>query len=174
MHKRLFNIILFFLFCNYIHAQVKTLQAVKTLNPPKIDGNLNEDVWKNAPVAKNFIEATPKFGDTSIFKTEVKVLYDDEAIYIGAHLYDDPKLIRKQLTERDNENEKDVDLFGVVFDTYNDKQNGFAFTLTSANVQSDYKVSSNQVLSSDNNNSNNNTGGGTTFDPSWDAVWDSK
>jgi len=64
-------------------------------------------------------------------------VYDDNAIYIGAYLYDDPSLIRKQITARDAETQKDVDFFSVFLDTYNDDQNGFQFVVTSANVQSD-------------------------------------
>jgi hypothetical protein len=154
-----------------IAQQQKSLPAIKVNKAPKIDGVLNDDAWKNAPEANNFIVGQPKFGDTATKKTIVKIVYDNDAVYIGAHLFDDPKLIRKQLTARDNEDNQDADLFGVVFDTYNDKQNGFLFIVTSANVQTDAKISSNKTIDNSGNNNNNNNSG---VDPSWDAVWDSK
>ena len=91
------------------------------------------------------------------------MLYDDDAIYIGAYLYDDPALIRKQLTARDGEQQTDVDYFSVFFDTYNDQQNGFQFLVTSANVQTDAKL---EGASSGR--------WGNYGDKTWDAVWQSK
>ncbi|MFT3843503.1 MAG: DUF5916 domain-containing protein [Lacibacter sp.] len=141
----------------------RSLQANKVLAAPKIDGILNEPVWQNAPVAENFIINSPNYGESSAYKTKVYVLYDNSSVYIGAYLYDDPKMIRKQLTARDGEMMQDVDYFSVFFDTYNDDQNGFQFTVTSRNVQSDGRLS--PVFSSS---------FGPPSDYSWDAVWESK
>jgi hypothetical protein len=65
----------------------------------------------------DFIQSFPNVGEPASQKTEVKILYDDNAIYIGAYLYDDPSQIRKQFTARDDEDRKDVDYFSVFFDT---------------------------------------------------------
>lgn len=135
----------------------KKISAVKVNHAPKIDGILNDEAWANVPVADNFISYQPKFGDTSSYKTEVKLVYTNEAIFIAAYLFDDPQNVRKQLTARDAEKMQDVDFFSVVIDTYNDKQNAFQFGVTSINVQSDARVSTTQA--------------GTNFDISWDAVW---
>lgn len=172
LRKIFFTIIISIYTITLSIAQVKTLHAFKTAKPPKIDGLVNDEVWKQAPVATGFIVNQPQFGNTASQKTEVRVLYDDDAIYIAAHLFDDPKLIRRQLTARDNEQRQDVDLFAVAFDTYNDKQNAFQFLVTSANVQSDARISATQI-----NNGNNGLGGGggnAGIDPNWDAVWDSR
>src|SRR5262249_27319888 len=91
-----------------------------------------------------------------------KVVYTDEAIYIGAYMHDDPKLIKRQLTERDKEQRQDADNFGVAFDTYKDKQNAFQFMVTAPNVQSDIRISS------------GGAGENGGFDYNWDAVWDSQ
>ena len=96
---------------NFLHAQNKSLRVVKISQPPKIDGKLDDAAWQNVPVADNFIINFPDFGKPSSQRTEVKVIYDDDAIYIGAYLHDDPKLIRKQLTERDKEERQDADNF---------------------------------------------------------------
>ena len=143
-------------------SQPKDLVAVKATTPPVINGELNDPVWQTAPLANEFIQNFPAYGLAASVKSEVRILYDDEAVYIGAYLFDDPASIRKQITSRDNEQRQDVDYFSVFFDTYNDLQNGFQFLVTTANVQSDARIGGN---------------GGTDFgdfgDKTWDAVWQS-
>src|SRR5215212_3101563 len=84
-------------------CQPKALTAVKTLQSPHIDGNLSDPIWQEVDGASDFTQYSPSYGAPVSSKTIVKVLYDDEALYIGAYLYDDPSLIRKQLTARDGE-----------------------------------------------------------------------
>ncbi|HYM93725.1 MAG TPA: DUF5916 domain-containing protein [Chitinophagaceae bacterium] len=151
------------LLCGPLFSQIKILQAVKINQAPKIDGNLDDSAWKNAPIATDFVESFPTFGLPATQKTEVKIVYDNSAIYVGAYLYDDPSLIRKQITARDDEQQNDVDYFSVFFDTYNDHQNGFQFLVTSANVQSDARLGPNLSGSF-----------GDYGDKTWDAVWESK
>ncbi len=139
------------------------MEAVKADQAPKIDGELDDPAWKNASTASDFIQNFPNYGSPSSVKTTVKILYDNSAIYVGAYLYDDPALIRKQITARDEEQQTDVDYFSVFFDTYNDKQNGFQFLVTSMNVQTDARLGPN--LGGDFSNYGDKT---------WDAVWDSK
>ncbi|MEI9942880.1 MAG: DUF5916 domain-containing protein [Chitinophagaceae bacterium] len=147
-----------------LFSQVKTLQAVKTPKPPVIDGNLDDAVWnETTAIATDFIQNFPTYGLRSSQRTVVKIAYDNSAIYIGAYLYDDPALIRKQITARDDEQQKDLDYFSVFFDTYHDHQNGFQFLVTSSNVQSDARLAPNQTLDP-----------GVYGDKNWDAVWDSK
>ena len=152
------------LLCLYFSfGQVKSTQAVKVSTPPRIDGSLDEVMWQQVPAASNFITNTPVFGDPAFSRTDVKVLYDNTAIYIGAIMYDDPANIRKQFTPRDQSQQANVDYFAVFLDTYKDRQNAFQFLVTSRNVQSDARVSPNA-----------DTDFGVYGDLSWDAVWDSK
>lgn len=147
-----------------LFSQEKTMQAIKiTHAPPHIDGSLDDTAWKELPVATDFIQNFPSFGLAASQKTEVKIAYDNFAIYIGAYLYDDPALIRKQITARDEEQLKDLDYFAVFLDTYNDDQNGFQFLVTSSNVQTDARISPDLDLDV-----------GEYGDKTWDAVWDSK
>ena len=139
-------------------AQVRSMPAVKINQSIKIDGNLDDEAWKNVEPTGNFITASPVFGKISSRNTLVKIAYDNTAIYIGAYMYDNPVNIRKQLTARDVLDRQDVDIFVVGFDTYHDKQNAFVFRVSPVNVQSDLKESQ----------------GGTVYDHSWDAVWESK
>jgi hypothetical protein len=146
-----------------IFSQGKILQAIKITEPPRIDGTLDDAAWTNIIPAVNFIQSFPNVGQPASQKTEVKIVYDNSAIYIGAYLYDDPALIRKQITARDEEQLKDLDYFSVFFDTYNDHQNGFQFLTTTSNVQTDARLAPNLSL-----------GFGEYGDKTWDAVWDSK
>lgn len=141
----------------------KTLTAFKTIRAPVIDGNLDDAAWQLCDSVTNFVQNTPNYGQPSTVKSTVKILYDNNAVYIGAHLYDDPELIRKQLTARDAEQRQDADYFSVFFDTYNDKQNGFQFLVTPANVQTDSKLIADATVSY-----------GDFGDRSWDAVWQSQ
>jgi hypothetical protein len=146
-----------------LYSQVKTLEAVKIAQAPKIDGRLDDAAWTSAIPASNFIQNFPSWGSAGSQKTEVRIVYDNSAVYVGAYLYDDPALIRKQITARDAEQQTDVDYFSIFFDTYNDHQNGFQFLVTSANVQTDARLGP-------------NLGGdfGAYGDKTWDAVWESK
>ena len=101
----------FLLLCFQSFSQVKTTVAVKVTQAPKIDGVLDDGVWANAPVLGDFIQNSPTFGLPCSQKTEVRIVYDNTAIYVGAYLYDDPALIRKQFTARDGEQQTDVDYF---------------------------------------------------------------
>ncbi len=141
------------------HAQVKTIAAVKLSLPVKIDGELNDEAWKQVPAINDFIVSFPHFGQPSTHKTEVKVAYDNDAVYVAAYLYDKPENIRRQFTSRDNIDRQDVDIFVAGFDTYKDRQNAFLFRVTAAGVQADSKgAQSNDPV----------------YDATWDAVWESK
>jgi len=154
---------LLLLVCELVISQTKSLQAVKISHPPIIDGLLNDAAWQNVAPATDFIQRFPNYGSPASQKTEVRIIYDNSAIYVGAYLYDDPTLIRKQITARDEEQQKDLDYFSVFFDTYNDHQNGFQFLVTTSNVQTDARLIPNLVLAD-----------GDYGDKTWDAVWESQ
>ena len=147
----------------FVQGQQKTLLAVKTQSTPKIDGKLNDAAWQQAPLATDFMQYGPVFGAPVSARSEIRILYDDEALYVGAYLFDNPSLIRKQITARDGEQQQDVDYFSVFVDTYHDQQNGFQFLVTTANVQTDAKLTGTASPAF-----------GQYGDKSWDAVWESK
>ncbi|HYK76876.1 MAG TPA: DUF5916 domain-containing protein [Daejeonella sp.] len=154
-----FNIFCF-LFCEaqIVSQPVKTTTAVRVDKAPKIDGVLDDEVWKNVPVAGVFTELRPVSGrvEKSNQKTEVKIIYDNTAIYVAARMYDsNPDSIARELAPRDQVG--NADFFGIVFDTYRDKLNGNGFFVTAAGSQFDAKYS----------NSGNE-------DPQWNAVWQSE
>ncbi len=156
---------------NYAQEQSNTLPqkrttALRIATNIKLDGKLDEAIWQEAVVATNFIENDPAPGETPSQASEVRVLYDNQAIYIGATLYDaHPDSILQELSERDNMG--NTDWFGVIIDAYQDGQNGLGFFVTPAGVQLDTKYS---ALGGGNN------GPGIIFsgDRNWDAVWGSE
>ena len=141
MHYRLLIYILLFspLFA-YSQQKQKVYEATRTQDHIQIDGKLTEEAWKMGNLATDFIALEPVPGEKAHEKTDVTILYSDEAIYIGAHLHDVAKdSILKELTERDQIG--NTDWFGFVVDTYRDEINGFEFIVTAAGVQFDAKLS---------------------------------
>ena len=128
-----------------------TIQSIDV--PPKIDGILDDEVWKDQPIANNFIQTQPKPRKSVSSPCEVKMVYDNEAIYIAARMFEDPDSINNFLTERDNFG--NADWFIVVFNNYLDGINGDGFAVTPAGVQIDIKYSLDDESST------------------WDAVWES-
>ncbi|MCZ2396631.1 MAG: carbohydrate binding family 9 domain-containing protein [Chitinophagales bacterium] len=163
MNNKSFFVLALMLMGQVVCAQPRVLKAANADHAPKIDGKLDDKVWKEVPVATDFIVSYPTFGGKAAQKTEVKILFGADAVYVGAMLYDDPKLVRRQITARDDEQQNDADYFSIFFDTYNDKQNGFQFLVTSSNVQSDARLGANLSF-----------GFGGYGDKTWDAVWESK
>jgi len=140
----------------------KSINAVKIQDPPVIDGKLDDSIWSSADVAENFIQYSPFSGSPSKYITEVRVLYDNSAIYIGAMMYDPhPDSIYTELGERDADYNLNADQFTVDICPYNDGVNGATFKVSVSGVQSDRPPSS---------GSNSMRRSGDT----WDAVWDSK
>ena len=156
-------LILAFLWTKQCICQLKTVTTIRSGVPIHIDGNLDETAWSGADIATDFITNSPVFGKIPENRTDVKLVYDNSAIYVGAYIHDDPSKIRKQFTARDQERQADVDYFSIFLDTYNDHQNAFQFLVTSRNVQSDARISPNAPRQF-----------GVYGDLSWDAVWESK
>ncbi len=157
MQRHLLAIILLLGTLNsFAQAPIKKLQAVKTDKSIKIDGDITDEAWKDAPIATGFIEFRPTPGKVEKHeqRTEVKLLYDNTAIYIAARMYEHPDSIEAQIVTRDQVG--NADFIGVIFDTYRDRINGFGFYVTAAGSQYDARYSQ--------------TG---NEDDLWNAVWDS-
>jgi len=135
-----------------VEAQNNEAVATRTTGRLKINGRLSELEWKDAVPALNFIQRAPDPGKPSKFSTDVRILYDDEAIYIGARMYDpEPNKIMAQNSERDGD--YNADRFEILFDPFESGINGFSISLTAANVQIDSRVY------------------GSSNDKDWDGVW---
>ncbi|MEL6863426.1 MAG: DUF5916 domain-containing protein [Bacteroidota bacterium] len=128
-----------------------------------VDAVLDESAWAEVSPSGNFTQVEPVPGASSSQNAEVRVLYDDKAIYVAAQLYDThPDSIFQQLSQRDQVGI--TDWFAFIIDAYQDGLNGLGFIVTSGGVQIDLKYSS------------LDDGGGVSVlrgDRNWDAVWES-
>lgn len=143
-------------FLGFSQTPKKTLHTKFCSEKITLDGKLTEEIWSNTEIATDFVMIAPDNGKTEDKdrRTEVKVTYDNDAIYIAAILYDNQsKKISKELTTRDNF--VSADHFGVFINGYNDGQQEFRFTVSAAGVQQDVLYTSNGE------------------DSSWNAIWDS-
>jgi hypothetical protein len=114
--------------------------AVLVNAAPTIDGALDEGMWQDATPLTGFVQAEPFEGQPGSERTEVRILYDDEAIYVGVVCYDrDPSLIVTTDTRRDA-GLGEMDSFQMIFDTFHDRQNGFVFGTNAVGVQYDAQV----------------------------------
>ncbi len=136
-------------------ATVRSMRAARTATPIKLDGNLDDPAWATVKPESDFTQSYPKAGEPGTERTEVRVLYDDAALYVGVRAFDSrTDSIAAQLARRDATGIYS-DWIHVVIDSYHDRRNGFRFTTNPKGVQKD-------VLHSDDRNE----------DINWDAVWE--
>lgn len=131
----------------------KSIDLIRSSDRIIIDGLLAEGCWADASIATDFIQNSPVAGAHSSRKTEVRLTFDDQAVYIGATLYDERDSMTLTLSQRDDVG--NADWFGVIFDPYNAGTIGFSFIVTSAGVQVDELHKVDEV------------------DANWNAVWQS-
>lgn len=137
------------------HKTFKTILAEEITQSIKIDGILDEEIWHNIAPSTGFIQREPVPGRKASYETEVRLLYDNNAVYVGVRLHDpEPEKILKELSLRDRI--ANADNFFVFFDTYQSGQNGFLFSVTASGVQKESVVTNHQE------------------DTTWDAVWESE
>jgi hypothetical protein len=105
----------------------KRMTAAKTPAPPRIDGLLDEDEWRLAEVVSDFLQREPGSGQPASERTEVRILFDDENLYLGFILYDSrPDQIAASDLQRDSRMRAD-DSIEFILDTFHDRRNGFIF-----------------------------------------------
>jgi len=131
-----------------------TATATRRNGPISIDGKMDEQAWQAATPVTDFKQYDPLEGQPASEKTEVRILVDDDAVYVGFRAFDSqPKLIQSQLARRDQNIEGD--LVEVAFDSYHDHLSGVIFRLSAGGARRDATVS-----------------GNGNQDNSWDAVWE--
>jgi hypothetical protein len=138
-----------------IQRKIK-IRAVRLQEQVTVDGILSESVWQNEFGISEFIQKDPIENAQPSQKTIVRIVYDDEAIYVGARMYDSrPDSIIGRLGRRDAQ--INSDLFGLGIDSYYDRRGGFYFALNAAGTMYD------GVMYNDD-----------WSDDSWDGVWEGK
>ena len=134
----------------------RRLKAAQAQGPITLDGRLDEASWAGAPLATNFIQNDPREGEPATHDTEVRLLYDDRAIYIGVFARDpEPaKIIVNEL--RKDFNTGSADGFQLVIDTFRDERNGYQFAINPAGAKWDSQMSNE----------------GRDQNANWDGIWD--
>jgi len=136
-------------------AQLPTAVAAQRSGPVAIDGRLDEAAWRSAAVATGFVQKKPVERARAEHQTEVRILFDDDALYVGARMHDAaPGTIARQLVRRDEEG--NADWFAVGFDPRMDRRTAYVFFISAANVQRDVYFFNDDDT-----------------DAAWDAVWNS-
>ncbi len=139
----------------YDHAEAARARAAPLIGSISIDGRLDESAWAAAPPIAAFIQTLPLEGSAVSEETEVRIVYDENAIYVGAVL-DDRRPVTTRLARRDAGLE-DSDVFLLLLDSYHDHETAYRFWTNPSGVQGDAIVTGNSA------------GQG---DSSWDPVWD--
>jgi Domain of unknown function (DUF5916)/Carbohydrate family 9 binding domain-like len=129
------------------------IQAVRLTLPIHLDGRLDEPVWQQAPAATQFTQRNPTEGARVSERTEVRIAYDEQAIYVGARLFDSSGTVSSRMGRRDS-SLPGSDWFSVSFDSYHDHLTAFKFSVNPAGVRRDEQTAA---------NGNNSS--------SWDPVW---
>src|SRR5262245_33551759 len=107
------------------------VHAIRITVPVNVDGVLDEAAWQSAEPATDFKQRDPVEGGVPSMKTEVRVGYDDDAVYIAARMYDPkPDSILARLSRRDVSVQSDR--FGLYLDPYHDKRSGYYFLINAA------------------------------------------
>jgi Domain of unknown function (DUF5916) len=137
----------------------RSITATATATPPKIDGRLDDPVWAQAEAQHGFRRDVPSDGKPATDDVEIRVLYDHDALYVGARLFDaHPELVSRRLNRRDSFSNFN-DAFFVLIDSYHDHRTQFIFGVTPAGERRDAIA----------------TGDGTgEFDTGWDPVWEAR
>ncbi|MCY4601474.1 MAG: DUF5916 domain-containing protein [Acidobacteria bacterium] len=140
--------------------------------PPVVDGDvLGDPAWAAVPFATGFRQTNPDEGQPATERTEVRVLFTADTLYVGVVCYDrDPDAIIVTDSRRDS-SLSDSDSFQLIFDTFLDKQNGFVFGTSPAGQEYDGQVVNEGVGGSGMGRGGASRGGGGGFNLNWDGVW---
>lgn len=153
LSRHLFLILLILTGGRLMSQEKKTLAVVRASGSLEVDGRLDEQAWQHASTAKDFVQLRPFNGKPASQPTEVRILYDDSGLYIGALMLDEkPDSLRVELSRRDDL--EMADHFGLTIDPYNDGLNAFGFFVSTRGVQMDMKTDKDGFE-----------------DSNWDAVW---
>ena len=118
-------------------ASAFTARAVRIAESPEVDGVLDESFWQDIEPITEFVQREPLDGGSPTERTEVRIAYDDRALYFAFKLFDsEPDKIRRSILHREGRIDQD-DRIVIALDTYNDDRNGYLFELNALGTQGD-------------------------------------
>ena len=161
-------------------AAPRSIVALKTELAPVLDGRVDEEQWSTAQVASDFLQQWPVQGGPASERTEVRILYTEDALYIGVICYDsEPDRIVDTQSRRDGDL-SNSDSVLIILDTYHDGQNGFLFGTNPSGIQYDAQIL-NEGVSGGRNSSTGSLGRSPTstaqrgnmaaFNLNWNTTW---
>ena len=127
----------------------------------KVDGRLDEPIWNEIEPITKFTQTQPDEGQPVSQRTEARIFYDDNNIYLGFKFWDDPKKVHHRMAAHDTSTGSDSADF--LIDTFRDRRTGYWFSISAGGVQFDGVV-----------NDLNGNGGFESIDFSWDGIWQAK
>jgi hypothetical protein len=151
---------------------VPTAEAVRLAEGPLVDGEvLNDPMWKGAPPIEGFKQYQPHEGQPVSEKTEVRVGFTRDTLYVAVVCYDsDPAGIIAADSRRDSSLD-DTDSFRMILDTFLDMQNGFVFGTSPSGLEYDGQVT-NEGQGGGGLTGNQQSGSGSGFNLNWDGAWE--
>ena len=150
-----------------------SLTATRVAEGPAVDGEIAGDpAWQSAAPASGFWQEQPDEGQPSSERTEVRVVYTSDTLYVGVVCYDrDPSAIIVSDSRRDAPLD-DTDSFRIIFDTYRDRLNGFVFGTNPAGIEYDGQVTNEgQGGGGLGGGQRQQMGAGGGFNLNWDGAW---
>ncbi|MEO6444034.1 MAG: DUF5916 domain-containing protein [Gemmatimonadaceae bacterium] len=136
----------------------REVRAMPAGGPIRVDGVLDESVWKSPRPATDFVQSEPFTGQPATEKTEVWIAFDNDNLYVAAYMHDrDPQNLIVNDIKKDFK-EEDQDTFELLLDTFGDRRNGYVFSTNPEGARHDRQVALE----------------GREVNQSWDAVWDVK
>ncbi|MFQ5720658.1 MAG: DUF5916 domain-containing protein [Acidobacteriota bacterium] len=143
-------------------------RALRVATAPTIDGVVaGEAVWQDAEPLTGFTQTTPDEGQPASERTEVRVVFTDEALFFGVICFDtDPTGIVVADTRRDSSLDE-TDSFRIILDPHRDEQNGWVFGTSPSGLQYD-----GQVNRSGQGGGPGGRGSGGGFNLNWDGSWE--
>ena len=152
------------------HADRPVAREAPARGAITLDGRLDEPAWAGASPTTTFTQLDPDEGRPASEHTEVYLVYDEEALYVGARLHDSAP-VSSRLVRRDAQ-VNDSDWFIVALDSYHDHLTSYRFSVNPAGVRRD------EAFTSGGNRSGTATTGGAVIerggqaDQTWDPVWE--
>jgi hypothetical protein len=132
------------------------IRATRISAPPRLDGRLDDAVYREVEPILGFIQQEPREGEPVTEPTQAWIMFDDDNIYVACRCSDArPETIESKDMRRDSANQRYTDSFGVMLDTFHDKRNGYIFTITPSGGFTDALVTDER-----------------SFNPDWNTVWD--
>jgi Domain of unknown function (DUF5916) len=139
----------------------RVVAAARTDRAPRLDGTLEDPVWKAAETLTDFRQREPLETSPATEKTEVRILYDSHHVYFGIHCYDgDPRAIVSTQLRRDLSMDLD-DNFAIMIDPTLGHRNGYIFEINPLGTQRDGEIIEEQAPPQND----------SIVDPSWDGLW---